>query len=143
MYLSYFCIIIGFIIGLGAVTVIDIHGFLARKSEYWTLATIRAHKITKPLIWIGTILFILGISLLYTGELLRIQLLLTAVMVLNGVFLSFKVSPYLLAQEKSDHPSQILSLKWQRRITLSFIISFLSWWSSVALFIHYLSSPLV
>jgi hypothetical protein len=52
--------IAGFIIGLGAVTVIDLHGFLGRKSSYWTEATIRTHKITKPLIWIGIFLAILG-----------------------------------------------------------------------------------
>ena len=58
--LGLFLFIAGFIIGLGAVTVIDLHGFLGRKSSYWTEATIRTHKITKPLIWIGIFLAILG-----------------------------------------------------------------------------------
>jgi hypothetical protein len=34
--LGVFLIISGYIIGLGAVTVIDILGFLGRKSSYWT-----------------------------------------------------------------------------------------------------------
>ncbi len=46
----------GFVIGLGAVTVIDLHGFLGRRSAYWTEATTRTHKVTKPLIWAGLIL---------------------------------------------------------------------------------------
>jgi len=56
--LGLFLFIAGFIIGLGAVTVIDLHGFLGRKSSYWTEATIRTHKVTKPLIWIGILLAI-------------------------------------------------------------------------------------
>ena len=51
--IGLFIILAGFIIGLGAVTVIDIHGFLGRRSNYWTEATTRTHKVTKPLIWIG------------------------------------------------------------------------------------------
>ena len=47
-FIGLFIFIAGFIIGLGAVTVIDIHGFLGRKSAYWTEATIRTHKVTKP-----------------------------------------------------------------------------------------------
>jgi hypothetical protein len=47
---------------LGAVTVIDLHGFLGRKSSYWTEATTRTHKVTKPLIWAGLFLQCLGQS---------------------------------------------------------------------------------
>ena len=94
--LSLFLTIAGFIIGLGAVTVIDIHGFLGRKSAYWTEATTRTHKITKPLIWIGMILLIIGVAMLYTGPLLFLQLGIMFAMLLNGLFLSFYVSPFLL-----------------------------------------------
>lgn len=59
-FIGLFILITGFVIGLGAVTVIDIHGFLGRKSAYWTEATTRTHKVTKPLIWIGIILAIVG-----------------------------------------------------------------------------------
>ena len=58
--IGLFLFIAGFIIGLGAVTVIDLHGFMGRHSTYWTEATTRTHKITKPLIWMGTILAIIG-----------------------------------------------------------------------------------
>lgn len=34
-FIILFLIISGFIIGFGAVNVIDMHGFLARKSNYW------------------------------------------------------------------------------------------------------------
>ena len=34
--IGLFLLIAGFIIGLGAVTVIDLHGFLGRTSSYWT-----------------------------------------------------------------------------------------------------------
>jgi hypothetical protein len=53
-FIGLFTFIAGLIIGLGAVTVIDIHGFIARRSLYWTRATISAHKVTKPMIWVGT-----------------------------------------------------------------------------------------
>ena len=58
--LGIFIVIAGYIVGLGAVTVIDILGFLGRKSSYWTEATIRAHKVTKPLIVLSFIVSDLG-----------------------------------------------------------------------------------
>ena len=59
-FIGLFIFLAGLIIGLGAVTVIDIHGFLGRKSSYWTEATTRTHKVTKPLIWIGIAFAIIG-----------------------------------------------------------------------------------
>ena len=38
-FISLLVSFIGLIIGLGAVTVIDVHGFKGRKSPYWTEAT--------------------------------------------------------------------------------------------------------
>ncbi len=58
--LGFFLVISGYIIGLGAVTVIDTLGFLGRKSSYWTETTIRTHKVTKPLIWLGIFLILIG-----------------------------------------------------------------------------------
>lgn len=130
--LSNFLIIAGFIIGLGAVTVIDIHGFLGRKSVYWTTATIRTHKVTKSLIWLGMLLFVLGFTSVYKGNLLFIQSIIAIVMLLNGLFLSFKVSPYLIENEGAN---ELLPKSLQLKVTLSFIISFISWWSSVIIFI--------
>lgn len=137
-FIPYVFIIVGFIIGLGAVTVIDIHGFLGRKSTYWTLATTRTHKITKPLIWIGMIIFTIGFSLVYTGNLLVIQSLVAVGMFANGSFLTFWVSPFLIDREKKEKSDELLPASWQRKITASFIVSFISWWGSVALFIQYL-----
>ena len=135
--LAILSILIGFIVGLGAVTVIDIHGFLGRNSSYWTVATTRTHKVTKPLIWIGTFFFALGVLSLYEGQLLLLQSLVLAVMILNGLFLSFRVSPHLLQKEKKGQDHELLSKNWQRYITLSFILSFISWWGSVVIFALY------
>ncbi len=138
-YLATLLIIVGLIVALGSVLVIDIHGYLARKSEYWTEATTRSHKITKPLIWIGTSLYALGLylyfsALQFSGSGL-ILLVLLAVMILNGAYLSFVVSPHLLSRELDSQSSSILEPKWQKRVTMSFMISAFSWWSSVLLIV--------
>ena len=59
---------IGIIIGLGAVTVIDTMGFVSRKNKKWTQTTIEAHHVTKPLIWIGTILVTISWILILLQE---------------------------------------------------------------------------
>lgn len=132
----------GFVIGLGAVTVIDIHGFFGRTSSYWTEATIRTHKITKPLIWIGITLVLCGSLLLFRGhyhhaipELVFINIV---VLVLNGSFLSFWLSPRLLERERKGQAKKILPKSWQRMIAMSFLISFFGWWWSVLLTVLYL-----
>jgi len=133
--------IIGLIIGLGAVTVIDIHGLLGQKSGYWTRATITAHKITKPLIWLGTVVFILGRLILNTvseenlTQIQWVQSIILAPMVINGLFLSFYVSPYLLKQEKLGKMEEILPVNLQKKILISFIFSIISWWGSALLLI--------
>lgn len=137
-FLSLLLILAGFIIGLGAVTVIDLHGFLARQSSYWTVATTRTHKITKPLIWIGMSLLILGSLLWYqqtSHHFFVYHLGIFAVLLLNGLFLSFRVSPFLTAREKCGEDAQLLPAVWQRNITISFLISFCGWWGSLLLFI--------
>ena len=139
--LSLFILVAGFIIGLGAVTVIDLHGFLGRKSEYWTLATTRTHKVTKPLIWIGMFLVALGVTLLYRIHFLsyfemNIMMDIVGMLVVNGFFLSFVISPYLLAKEKEGKSSELLPQVMQNKIIFSFIVSFLGWWSLVLLFVN-------
>lgn len=133
--ISIFLLFTGLIIGLGAVTVIDIHGFLARKSSYWTEATTRTHKITKPLIWIGLIIFIIGSFIFYNNfgwsMFATIKSIIIIFLILNGVFLSFVVSPFLLNREKQGQSNKILPQKWQNFIFVSFIISFIGWWSIV------------
>lgn len=135
-----FIIIAGFIIGLGAVTVIDIHGFLGQKSSYWTQATTRTHKVTKPLIWIGTFLVIIGL-LLYGGYVgfsttMVILLGIFSVLVCNGLFLTFGVSRFLLKRERQGMDTELLPRTWQTKIIVSFILSFLGWWSAVLLCLY-------
>lgn len=137
-----FLFIAGFIIGLGAVTVIDIHGFLGRRSSYWTEATTRTHKVTKPLIWLGLATAFAGALITYrktgvTGVAL-LQAMIAAVLVLNGIFLSFYVSPYMLKREKEGKSGELLPESLQRKIAASFVVSFAGWWSEVFLFVWYL-----
>jgi len=140
--LGIFLFIAGFIVGLGAVTVIDIHGFLGRKSAYWTEATTRTHKVTKPLIWIGLLLAISGALITYrNSELSGITLLqgiIAVVLVLNGLFLSFYVSPYMLQREREGRAGELLPDSLQIKIVLSFIVSFAGWWSEVFLLVWYI-----
>lgn len=130
-YIATLLIYTGFILGLGAVTVIDIHGFLGRKSLYWTRATIQTHKVTKLLIWAGTFLKLMGISLFcYFNGLTTIWIVTfftLLILILNGLFLSFYISPLLLRQEMQGNIT-LLPEKIQNRILISFIVSFTGWW---------------
>lgn len=142
-FIGLFLFIAGFVIGLGAVTVIDIHGFLGRTSAYWTEATTRTHKVTKPLIWIGIILATIGGLIFYrtasfTG-IPRIQAFLALALICNGYFLSFKVSPYMLEREQQGHAGQLLPASWQRKIMLSLIVSDIGWWGGLVLLVAYLT----
>ncbi len=139
--IGLFICIAGFVIGLGAVTVIDIHGFLGRTSAYWTETTIRTHKVTKPMIWAGTFLAIIGGAILYRDEaLLGIPLyhaIIFSVLVLNGLFLSFYVSPFLLQREKEGRQTELLPHSLQHKIMISLIVSDLGWWGGLALLVVY------
>lgn len=141
-FIGLFLFIAGFIVGLGAVTVIDIHGFLGRKSSYWTEATIRTHKVTKPLIWLGTFLAIVGGAVVYRYESLSgiplAHTIIAAVLILNGLFLSFVVSPFLLAQEATGKSRELLPSSLQIKITFSFFVSFVGWWSALVLLMLYI-----
>ncbi len=140
--IGIFLLLSGFIVGLGAVTVIDLHGFLGRKSEYWTEATTRTHKVTKPLIWIGMILATIGGFIFYRnteiGLTQTLHLISIPIMILNGIFLSFKVSPFLLKREKEGRSRELLPKSFQNKITISFIVSFIFWWGNVILLSNYL-----
>jgi len=137
-----FILLAGFIIGLGAVTVIDIHGFLGRKSQYWTEATTRTHKVTKPLIWVGIFLVIVGGIIFYRNETFAgiplIHSIIAVVLIINGIFLSFKVSPYLLKREEKGKSGELLPQSWQNKITASLIISDIGWWGGLFLLALYL-----
>lgn len=146
MSIALFIMMAGFIIGLGAVTVIDIHGFLGRKSPYWTEATIRSHKVTKPLIWIGMTLAIIGGVMLYWGQAFAgipvLHMVLAIALVLNGCFLSFFVSPRLIKREQEGRTRELLPGSLQKKIVASFIISFIGWWGSLALLVVYITTQL-
>lgn len=138
-----FLVIAGFIIGLGAVTVIDIHGFFARKSPYWTEATIRTHKITKPLIWFGIVLvaigtFLLGVNDFISSSDFAFRFFIIFLLVLNGSFLSFVISPELLKREKAGRGSEILPREMQNKIMISFFVSIFLWWGFVLYFLNFL-----
>lgn len=141
--LGLFVLFAGFVIGLGAVTVIDLHGFLGRKSSYWTEATIRTHKVTKPLIWVGTFLVVGAGTYMYWGEAMvgipLFHAIAFGILILNGCFLSFYISPYLLKQERDGRSTDILPKYIQRLLIVSFIISFVLWWSSLYFFIVYIA----
>lgn len=140
-FIATLLIYMGFILGLGAVTVIDIHGFLGRRSLYWTKATIQTHKVTKLLIWAGTLLKLLGISVFcYLNGLTTswtITLFILFVLVFNGLFLSFYISPLLLKQEKEGSIA-LLPTRIQNMIFISFIVSFTGWWLNFALITYLL-----
>ena len=130
--IEIFILIAGYIVGLGAVTVIDLHGFLGRKSSYWTKATITTHKVTKPLIWIGIGLVVLGTYLFYgrysIGDYYVIHWAILLALILNGIFLSFWVSPKLLERERQVKEGELLPQQMQNAIFVSFVISFVGWW---------------
>jgi len=138
-FVGLFFIIAGYIVGLGSVTVIDILGFLGRTSSYWTESTIRAHKVTKPLIWLGLFLILFGGILFFQNKELTQNLiyliLIFTILVTNGIFLSFYVSPILLERERKGKIKEILPPSLQSKIFISFIISFLGWWGSLILFL--------
>ncbi len=142
-FIGLFIFIAGFIIGLGAVTVIDIHGFLGKKSKYWTEATIRTHKITKPLIWVGICFAIIGGIILYRNDQFMgipfYHLIIGSVLILNGLFLSFYVSPFLLAQESDGRQSELLPVSLQNKITISLVVSGLGWWGGLFLLVFYIT----
>ncbi len=129
----------GIIIGLGAVTVIDSLGFFSRKSASKTKTTIEAHHTTKPLIWIGTILSLVGWILLNLTSTPKFQItksIIFIILILNGIFLSVYVSPRL---DKLRNSNKILPNKLQTKIAISMTISFISWWSFVILSVNSLS----
>lgn len=139
-FIGVFLLCAGFVLGLGAVTVIDIHGFLGRHSAYWSEATIRTHKVTKPLIWIGILFVGVGGMIFYRqqtlGGVLLVQAMIVCLLIANGCFLSFRVSPFLLKREREGKAKEILPGEWQRKIVVSFLISDFGWWGSLLLFVY-------
>lgn len=140
--IGLFLFIAGFVVGLGAVTVIDLMGFLGRSSSYWTEATIRTHKVTKPLIWLGITFAVVGGVLTYREETFAgiplAHACIALVLVLNGAFLSGYVSPVLLAREEAGKAGDVLPCSLQRTILMSMLLSDVGWWSALILLVLYL-----
>ncbi len=140
--IGLFLLLAGFVIGLGAVTVIDIHGFLGRTSSYWTEATTRTHKVTKPMIWAGIILAIVGGCIFYRTQSFSgiplIHALIALALLLNGCFLSFSVSPFMLKREKEGLSGELFPVSWQKKIMVSLVISDSGWWGGLFLLVIYL-----
>ncbi|OIO30232.1 hypothetical protein AUJ77_03810 [Candidatus Nomurabacteria bacterium CG1_02_43_90] len=143
-FIGLFILLAGFIIGLGAVTVIDIHGFLGRKSNYWMEAITRTHKVTKPLIWTGIFFLIIGGFILYRNESFSgipfYQALIAVILILNGLFLSFYVSPFLLDRELEGKQAELLPMSLQNKIIVSLIISDIGWWGGLFLLVLYITN---
>jgi len=139
-FFGLFIHLAGFVIGLGAVTVIDLHGFLGRRSSYWTEATTRTHKVTKPLIWLGMTLAILGAWIFHDRHgwtfALALQAIIAIVLIANGVFLSFKVSPFLLRREREGRAAELLPAAMQKQIAIAFGLSFTGWWGALLLTVY-------
>lgn len=141
-FLGLFLFLAGFVIGLGAVVVIDFHGFFGRTSAYWTEATIRTHKITKPLIWTGIFLAVVGASIFYRNEAFSgiplFQSCVAVLLIANGCFLSFSVSPFLLEREKNGKAGVPLEKSWQNKIMISLLISDSGWWLALGSLVVFL-----
>lgn len=135
--LAAFIWIAGFVIGLGAVTVIECLGYLGQRSPYWNEATIRAHKVTKPLIWLGLFIAVLGggwyYSLVDAPQTMMAHLVLLVAMIVNGSWLTFWISPRLLERERQGKAKEILPKSWKVGVTISFFISIITWWTALAL----------
>ena len=136
-FIGLFIFLAGFVIGMGAVTVIDVHGLLGNNSEYWTETTIRVHKVTKPLIWVGIFFLILGELIFYRDTAFvgipLLHAIIVIVLVANGVFLSFHISPILLKRENEGIARELLPISLKRKIVASLVLSDLGWWIALLL----------
>lgn len=123
--MSHALIVVGFILGLGPITVIDFVGFLGRTSPYWNETAIRVHKVTKRLTWAGFSIIVLGHLL---GDYPWYHFLILGLIFLNALFLSFYVSPELLRREKDGRSQELLPLSFQHKVLPSFLLSLVLWW---------------
>ena len=137
-----FFYIAGLIIGLGGVTVIQILAWLGRNNNYWSEATVRAHRVTKPLIWFGALMALSGASLFYRGVgltgLVRPMALVALVLFVNGFLLTAWLSPRLLQREKAGLAQELLPQEWKKWISFSLILATIVWWSEVFLLVLFL-----
>jgi hypothetical protein len=140
-FFGLFILLAGNVIGLGAVIVVDLHVFLGRRSRYWAETAIRVHKVTKPLIWMGIALVLIGGAIFYRGNysavIPLVQAVVVLLLILNRLFLTYRVSPFLLAREEEDRAGELLSASWQRKMAAASIVSIVGWWGSLGLLVWY------
>jgi hypothetical protein len=95
------------------------------------------------LIWCGIILLNFGALIYFRNSLFSgIHLFISIIslfLILNGLFLTFGVSKFLINREKLGKDSELLPGNWQTKITISFIISFVGWWGIVLALAWYLA----
>ena len=96
------------------------------------------------MIWSGISLVVIGGLIFYRQQnLAGIPLIHAAIalaLLVNGYFLSFKVSPFLLKREAEVRSGELLPDAWQKKIIVSLIISDIGWWGGLFLLVIYLLS---
>jgi len=65
-----------------------------------------------------------------------VQALIAIVLIVNGVFLSFSVSSFLLRRKREGLASELLPPEWQKKIPIAFILSFAGWWGALLLTVY-------
>jgi hypothetical protein len=94
------------------------------------------------MIWMGTALAIIGGLIFYRQHSLAgiplIHAAIALVLVVNGYFLSFKVSPFLLQREREGLSAELLPASWQKKIMASLVVSDIGWWGGLLLLVIYL-----
>jgi predicted membrane metal-binding protein len=79
------------------------------------------------------------VSTIEKSELFDFSMLIAIALIINGCFLSFRVSPFLLQREQEGRATELLPQAFQRKIIVSLIISDLGWWGGLALLVVYLT----
>ena len=94
------------------------------------------------MIWAGIILAVVGGLIFYREQSFAgipfVHAVIALALILNGYFLSFKVSPFLLKREKEGLSGELLPASWQRKIMASLILSDIGWWGGLALLVLYI-----
>jgi len=130
------------IIGLGSVTVIDMLGVLGKKSSYWTEVAIKAHPVTKAMIWLGIFVGILGAMIFFRDNgingVVTFQAIIFIPLILNGLYLSLRISPALEKLAEKSAKKITIPPKLQLKIAVSMVFSVVTWWSEVFFLVWYL-----
>ena len=94
------------------------------------------------MIWAGIMFAIIGGAIFFRNEAFAgipfYLSIIAGVLIVNGLFLSFSVSPYLLQKERDGKAGELLPQSWQNKIIVSLIFSDLGWWGGLLLLVFYL-----